>query len=144
MGVAGWHEVGNHQIFPTKMSRRPEVEFPSWFMPCVWRDDYYAEMHQANPDFIPPDKTIYRDMHTDACFAEFGHGDIARLAEMGDRKHWFLAPIVVREKWRGKGVGSLLMDWGLSRADKAGWPTVLEALPNARPVRTLQAGRKFR
>jgi GNAT superfamily N-acetyltransferase len=47
-----------------------------------------------------------------------------------------LAPFFVQEKFRGRGVASMLLRWAIDQADKVEPPVwmYLEALPNARPV----------
>jgi len=68
--------------------------------------------------------------------AEFEMYDVARAEEMGDQQFWYLAPLFVFEKFRGRGVGGKLLEYAIERAEKHSppLPVVLEALPNARPV----------
>lgn len=67
---------------------------------------------------------------------EFRKYDDGRLREMKGEPHWYLAPLFVNEKTRGRGVGSMLMNYALKRADEADPPVavVLESFPNAVPV----------
>jgi GNAT superfamily N-acetyltransferase len=48
----------------------------------------------------------------------------------------YLAPFIVLEKFRGRGIGRLLLQYAIDQADAESPPTpiYLEALPNARPV----------
>lgn len=41
--------------------------------------------------------------------------------------HWYLPFIGVEPAQQGRGLGSLLLDWGLARADRDGVPAYLEA-----------------
>ena len=41
--------------------------------------------------------------------------------------HWYLPFIGVEPTQQGRGLGSLLLDWGLARADRDGLPAYLEA-----------------
>jgi GNAT superfamily N-acetyltransferase len=43
----------------------------------------------------------------------------------GDVDHWFLSTLVVRRDWQRRGVGSLLMRWGLAKADEERWVAYL-------------------
>lgn len=62
--------------------------------------------------------------------------ETGRIKEMGDRSHWYLAPICVKKEYQARGVGKALMMYGIGRADASSPPMhcVLESLPNARPV----------
>lgn len=53
---------------------------------------------------------------------------------MKGRKHWYLEFIATRQEWQGKGVGGMLMRWGLERSDGDGAETYLEASPEGLPV----------
>ncbi len=48
----------------------------------------------------------------------------------------YLAPLFVMEKFRGRGVGNVLLQYAIEQADAnhPPLPLYLEALPNARPV----------
>ena len=37
-------------------------------------------------------------------------------------KHWYLSNLIVAKAFQGKGVGSIMLDWGLRRADEDGLP----------------------
>ena len=37
-------------------------------------------------------------------------------------KHWYLSNLVVAKAFQGKGVGSIMLDWGLRRADEDALP----------------------
>ncbi|KAF9776760.1 hypothetical protein IL306_005024 [Fusarium sp. DS 682] len=53
---------------------------------------------------------------------------------MGDRPHYYLEVICTNETWQGKGAGSLLLRWGVERADGDGLPCFLEATPKGKPL----------
>ncbi|TGO59588.1 hypothetical protein BCON_0043g00470 [Botryotinia convoluta] len=42
------------------------------------------------------------------------------------RQQWMNRPHIVHPKYRGKGVGTLLMDWGTNMADKLGLEGFIE------------------
>lgn len=134
MGIAGWHECGVHASYPTKYAAYPDLTFPDTFVPCAWRIDLYEELgldKQAGWD--GDDMKAMREIRNDEFSTSFLAYDRGRLNEMGDQAHWYLAPLCVREKWRGRGVGTELIKWGIDRADAQGVPLILEALAGARP-----------
>ncbi|KAF8454109.1 acyl-CoA N-acyltransferase [Kalaharituber pfeilii] len=45
------------------------------------------------------------------------------------KPHWHLSWIAVRPSQQCKGVGSMILNWGLARAREEGVPAILEALP---------------
>ncbi|KAK5707780.1 hypothetical protein LTR97_000318 [Elasticomyces elasticus] len=47
--------------------------------------------------------------------------------EMGKRPHILLALLVTSSQHRGKGAGSLLVQWGIAMSDKSGLPAYLQA-----------------
>ncbi|KAF2235853.1 acyl-CoA N-acyltransferase [Viridothelium virens] len=51
---------------------------------------------------------------------------------VGGRPHWALFILVTRPEWQGRGAGSLLVRWGVERADEEGWECYLEASPKGR------------
>lgn len=77
---------------------------------------------------------MWKDVLVAKCEEEFGTYDQVREEEFGDQPYWYLAPFYTLEKFRGRGVGGLLLKWAIEKADSETVPMVLEALPNARPV----------
>lgn len=79
---------------------------------------------------------MWRGIDVESWEGEFARNDAVRREEMGREKHWYLAPLFVNEEFRGRGVGRLLLEYAIQRADATVPPTplYLEALPNARPV----------
>ena len=137
MGIALWVENGKHPIFPTTYPGFSGLKFPSTFAPCPFRDDlvgplgFDKKLGWSNDDV----KEMY-DHHSPAWFQEYQKYDTGRVKEMGDRPHWYLAPVCVSKEYRAAGVGKALMMYGIQKADAADAPLhcVLEALPNAQPV----------
>ncbi|KAL9092217.1 MAG: hypothetical protein Q9159_000976 [Coniocarpon cinnabarinum] len=137
MGTAVWMENGQHSGFPTSFGGLPEVTFPTHFVPTTLRDDLIGplawdrKMKWSQGEV----KEMYAH-HTPAWTEELRGYDIGRVKEMGDRPHWYLAPLCVKKEYRAMGVGKALMSYGLDKADMADPPLhcVLETLPNVRPV----------
>jgi GNAT superfamily N-acetyltransferase len=135
MGIAGWHECGVYASYPTKYAAYPGLTFPDTFVPCAWRNDFYEELElDKKMGWSEDDMKAMREFrNVDFTNSWLGY-DTGRLGEMGDKAHWYLAPLCVWKKWRGRGVGKELLKWGLDRADQQNVPCILEAFPNARPV----------
>ncbi|KAM5344889.1 hypothetical protein ACJ41O_010751 [Fusarium nematophilum] len=53
---------------------------------------------------------------------------------MGSRQHYYLECICTHRDWMGKGAGSLLVRWGVERADADGLLCFLEATVKGKPV----------
>ncbi|KAJ4256713.1 hypothetical protein NW762_008809 [Fusarium torreyae] len=53
---------------------------------------------------------------------------------MGDTPHYYLEVLCTHEKWQGKGAASLLLRWGIERADAEGVPCFLEATAKGKPI----------
>jgi GNAT superfamily N-acetyltransferase len=135
MGIAGWHECGVHASYPTKYAAYPDLTFPDTFVPCAWRTDFYEELGlDKQAGWTEEDMKEMREIRNDDFMTTWLGYDRGRINEMGDKAHWYLAPLCVWQKWRSRGVGKELLKWGLDRADEQGVPAILEAFPNARPV----------
>ncbi|KAJ5926243.1 hypothetical protein N7516_008016 [Penicillium verrucosum] len=65
----------------------------------------------------------------------FFHGMEARHEKwMGERPHYYLDILAVHPSQQGKGLGSKLLKWGLTRADAEGLEVYLSASPAGRPL----------
>ncbi|KAJ5520949.1 Acyl-CoA N-acyltransferase [Penicillium fimorum] len=53
---------------------------------------------------------------------------------MGDRPHYYLDILGVHPSYQGKGLGTKLLKWGLTRADAEGVEVYLAASPAGRPL----------
>lgn len=121
MGFAGWHVPVPKEDFVNMWSVPSHVQRGLREQPG-WSQEDVEEM--------------WKGVLTEKYNAEFDMYDKVRAEEMGDEQHWFLAPLFVFEQFRGRGVGSLLMQYAIDLADRHDPPQamVLEAMPNARPV----------
>jgi GNAT superfamily N-acetyltransferase len=82
----------------------------------VWDDPDSATSHKL--DGIVS-REVYYDKADMTLFRSMGkEHDSAESEVIG--KHWYLSGIVVAKGFQGMGVGSALLNWGLSRADKLG------------------------
>jgi len=53
---------------------------------------------------------------------------------MGERKHWYLEILATKQEYQGKGAGSMILKWGLQKADEDGVESFLEASPAGLPI----------
>ncbi|KAI1505827.1 acyl-CoA N-acyltransferase [Biscogniauxia marginata] len=69
--------------------------------------------------------------NVNTAFADEFFGAMARKHEeiMGDRPHWYLESFGVRTEHQRKGLGGLLLRWGLERADEAQVEAFLDSSP---------------
>jgi GNAT superfamily N-acetyltransferase len=44
---------------------------------------------------------------------------------MGEEPHWYLASLFTLPEWQGRGVGRLLVQWAIERADRGEEPVPL-------------------
>ena len=65
-----------------------------------------------------------------ASFFQFNHDATHRIA--GHLDHWFLSTLVVDRAWQRRGVGKMLLRWGVDRADEEGWAAYLNATEEAK------------
>ncbi|KAK5111404.1 hypothetical protein LTR85_012178 [Meristemomyces frigidus] len=114
VAIARWHEYkrGNEHIGDLELIGRKDRDDPATWPEGLDRDFYLGFCDEAYS---------------------------ARRAWMGEGHYWgmstsntpFLTTIVTREPLRKHGAGSMLLDWGLEQAKKAGVPAYLEAVPQA-------------
>ncbi|GIZ48000.1 hypothetical protein CKM354_001107500 [Cercospora kikuchii] len=65
------------------------------------------------------------------CDETFGAWARAHRDLMGNEGHWYLEIIATDPAYQGKGAGSLMMQYGLKKADEQGVRAFLEASPDA-------------
>ncbi|KAK0127305.1 tRNA (adenine(58)-N(1))-methyltransferase non-catalytic subunit trm6 [Cadophora gregata f. sp. sojae] len=53
---------------------------------------------------------------------------------MGERPHFFLESVSTDPAYRGRGLASLLLDWGVKAADEVGWECYLDGTAKAVPL----------
>ncbi|KAF1986303.1 hypothetical protein K402DRAFT_404397 [Aulographum hederae CBS 113979] len=141
MGCAGWH----HPIFGTRGDSKEDEE-DTWNY-NIWLADMPSthappgtenwECSTSSSTSSPDRAELWQHVDRSSWAAEWSLYERNRRKLMGATPHWYLAPFVVVEEFRGKGVGKALLEWCFSRADAEEGkkvPVYLEALPNARPV----------
>ncbi|KAJ4308189.1 hypothetical protein N0V94_009459, partial [Neodidymelliopsis sp. IMI 364377] len=101
IGVAGWAgpDLPLHNIF-----RRDAFSFFGWD----------AKMHVSAADI----DEWFAHVDDSQWSAKFAIDDETRRAVVEGQPHWYLAPLLVWPEWQGRGVGSLLLDWAIEKADK--------------------------
>ncbi|KAB5547359.1 acetyltransferas-like protein [Coniochaeta sp. 2T2.1] len=96
-----------------KWSRHPATEKPPFFSPLA--DDNWP---------VNGDRAMARSF--------FGTLHDKHEKIMGGREHWYLELIATRTGWQRRGLGGMLVRWGLERADAEGWEAYLDATPEGR------------
>ena len=119
IGCAVWVAPGNpvHEFF-----RRDAVEFYGW------RDQFDC----SDEDL----EELWSHVDDEAWNGHFAQTDAVRKEALGDEPHWFLASLYTLPEWQGKGVGKMLLNWGISQADATDpvTPMYLETSAAGRPV----------
>lgn len=91
----------------------------------IWVDPDHPQV----PRIGPPSNEQEREEHRAALARIHTGADMTLLKSMEeqqsvaeskvDGKHWYLANLVVKRDRQGLGIGSVLLEWGLTRADAA-------------------------
>ncbi|KAG8160667.1 hypothetical protein KVR01_008931 [Diaporthe batatas] len=115
-----------------------------------WLDTLAEEVNDPNARFVvvedtvssPPALVAFAKWNTPVCWPADGDPALAsvffgKLADMHEqvmegRPHWYLEMIVTKGKYQGKGAGSMLMRWGVERADEEGFECYLDATPEGK------------
>jgi GNAT superfamily N-acetyltransferase len=100
IGVAGWQAPGSpvHTFW-----RRSATQFYKWDEKYNWSEADVEEMWQG------VDMSVWE--------GGFEKDDKARQEVLGDEPHWYLAPLFTRPEFKGRGIGSMLLKWGIEQAD---------------------------
>ncbi|KAL1858382.1 hypothetical protein Plec18170_002580 [Paecilomyces lecythidis] len=64
----------------------------------------------------------------------FGNLKDGHVRLMGEKAHWFLGLLGTRPEYQGQGAGSMLLRYGLRKADEEQMDTFLEGSPDGEPV----------
>lgn len=137
-GCAGWHHpttlTGDHDHgsgknlwlcdLPDDVNGKAGNRSSGWESGYPWKSGEKEEAWTG----IDAEKLV-------AAWASF---EEMRHEELKGEPHWYLAPFYVEEKFRGRGIARVLLQWAIDQADGNGLekptPMYLEGLPNARPV----------
>ncbi|KAI1469619.1 acyl-CoA N-acyltransferase [Daldinia caldariorum] len=100
---------------------------------CIWREVFTTTSPLPSPSPLPP---VSWPEDADLGCVENFFGTVERMHKniMGDRPHWYLDILGVREECRGKGAGTQLLRWGLVKADDAKLEAFLAASPAGAPL----------
>ncbi|OTB09894.1 hypothetical protein K445DRAFT_319770 [Daldinia sp. EC12] len=96
----------------------------------IWRE-VFTTASSAEP---PPPASWPEDADLSCVESFFGTVDRMHKQIMGNRPHWYLDILGVREDTRGKGAGTQLLKWGLAKADDAKLEAFLAASPAGAPL----------
>lgn len=129
-GLAFWtkalsEEFTEHAYFlvitdPSSPSPETIIAFAKWVAPGAPIED------APGPDVWP------EDGNKDVAVRFFEALTDGHKRTMGDKPHWYLEIVAVRQGWMGRGAAGMLMKWGLDRADDEGMPSYLDATPRAK------------
>lgn len=139
VGMALWY-INSPEAsggLPTSYPDMEGVTVPDHFVPFVYRSSNASTLGWAARMGWDEERRRQLYAHVRPWLDERMVGyDRGRLAEMGSRAHLYVGPICVDRRYRRRGVGGMLMRWGMAVADAArpAMPVVLDAFPNARPV----------
>ncbi|KAI1802641.1 acyl-CoA N-acyltransferase [Daldinia bambusicola] len=99
---------------------------------CIWREFFTTASPLPSPS--PPPVSWPEDADL-ACVENF-FGTVDRMHKkiMGERPHWYLDILGVREECRGRGAGTQLLQWGIVKADDAKLEAFLAASPAGAPL----------
>jgi GNAT superfamily N-acetyltransferase len=100
IGIAGWQAPGSplHTFW-----RRSATHFYKWDEKYNWSEADIEEMWQG------VDMSVWE--------GGFEKDDKVRQEVLGDEPHWYLAPLYTRPEFKGRGIGSMLLKWGIEKAD---------------------------
>ncbi|KAF2260311.1 hypothetical protein CC78DRAFT_620356 [Lojkania enalia] len=91
------------------------------------------EVNEGGGEASPVQATWYPEGSVEREFAErFINGLWAFLAARVTGRHMDLLSIVVHTQYRKRGVGRMLIRWGIDKADELGIETVVSSLPSAK------------
>ncbi|KAF2207131.1 hypothetical protein CERZMDRAFT_102629 [Cercospora zeae-maydis SCOH1-5] len=93
----------------------------------------FVKWQEPNPG-VEPDTDLPEwpeEADRELCDETFGTWARARKDLMGREGHWYLEIIATDPAYQGKGAGSLMVRYGLQRADEEGSRAFLEASPSA-------------
>jgi GNAT superfamily N-acetyltransferase len=75
----------------------------------------------------PPLSALPSDGDPELIATIYGSISEGRRELMGDRPHWYLNTLGVHKDWQYKGAGSMILSWGIERADAEGIEAFLAA-----------------
>jgi GNAT superfamily N-acetyltransferase len=118
--TAGFQNPDAHFLVVEDVSTSP----PTFVAFAKWLEYHASSPYDPLPTNWPQDG--------DPEFAREFLGDLNRKHRqiMAERKHWFLDLLVARREFHGKGAGRMLLEWGCTKADEAGWEAYLDSTPD--------------
>ncbi|KAK5994268.1 hypothetical protein PT974_04740 [Cladobotryum mycophilum] len=109
-------------VWDTSTTFETFVGFAKWVVPGAPSEplpkleDWPQE---GDPEFAAEFFACLEEMHSNA---------------MGERPHWYLEMLAVKKQFQGKGAASLMLKYGVAKADEDGVESYLDASPLAKPI----------
>ncbi|KAL5088900.1 hypothetical protein Trisim1_006045 [Trichoderma cf. simile WF8] len=117
-------DENNHFLSVWDDSCTPEtfVGFAKWIVPG------------ASPEALPP--ADQWPSEGDQQFSVFFFGRLGEMHHeaMGKRPHWYLELVAVKPQYQGKGAASLMLKYGVNKADEDKVECFLDASPAGQPI----------
>ncbi|KAL5117334.1 hypothetical protein ACEQ8H_004779 [Pleosporales sp. CAS-2024a] len=86
-------------------------------LPCQDAVEFYgwrAQYAACSDDEWEP---LWSHVDDEAWSGHFARADALREKVLGQEPHWYLAVLFTFPEWQAKGVGKMLLDWAIERAD---------------------------
>ncbi|KAL9487978.1 hypothetical protein ACSS6W_000255 [Trichoderma asperelloides] len=114
----------NHFLSVWDDSTTPEtfVGFAKWIVPG------------AHPEPLPPVEAWPSDGDQEFSSFFFGRLNDMHHEAMGERPHWYLELLAVKPQFQGKGAASLMLKYGVEKADEDKVECFLDASPAGQPI----------
>ncbi|PNP57274.1 hypothetical protein THARTR1_02720 [Trichoderma harzianum] len=121
---AEMRDENNHFLSVWDDSSTPKmfVGFAKWIVPG------------ASPEPLPP--ADQWPSEGDQQFSVFFFGRLGEMHHeaMGKRPHWYLELVAVKPQYQGKGAASLMLKYGVNKADEDKVECFLDASPAGQPI----------
>ncbi|CAG8962084.1 hypothetical protein HYFRA_00005127 [Hymenoscyphus fraxineus] len=121
-----------------------EMGNPEWHFMCIYSTSDPKKSPVAYAKWNAPTSTPLPRRDELPEWPEFSNTELAnhffgslfenRRVNMGERRHWYLELLATLPEMQGKGAASMLLKWGLEKADEAGLESYLEASPKGKSL----------
>ncbi|UKZ74460.1 hypothetical protein TrVFT333_002129 [Trichoderma virens FT-333] len=102
-----------------------------------WTASLSAEIRDGHNHFLSVwDDSSSPETEGDQEFSVFFFGRLGEMHHeaMGERPHWYLELLAVKPQYQGKGAASLMLRYGVNKADEDKVECFLDASPAGQPI----------